>query len=198
LSSVKSNASTALSADGITAHRERARLAQEKEYAKLEDRKRRLTAKLEKIRQREASRGSADSSSKQAAAIARAEEKYHREMEKQEEKYRREVQKVIAKREKEERKRAEKGRRVGLEGEIKRLNERLQEVGLEAEVLRVERDLLRKQVGELQRENTILAVGVGKLGEPGKRLLGEVREGRAPTFVNADDVAAATGAEHLS
>jgi hypothetical protein len=194
LSSVKSNASTAFSGEGITAHRERARLAQEKEYAKLEDRKRRLTAKLEKIRQREASRGSEDSS-KQAAAVARAEEKYAREMEKQEEKYKREVQKVIAKREKEERKRAEKGRRAGLEGEVKRLNERLQEVGLEAEVLRVERDLLRKQVGELQRENTILAVGVGKLGEPGKRLLGEVREGRAATFGGADDVAAATGTE---
>ena len=41
-------------------------------------------------------------------------------------------------------------------------------------VLKVERDLLRKQVGELQRENTRLAVGVGKL-PGGEALLNEVR-----------------------
>lgn len=72
-----------------------------------------------------------------------------------------------------------------MQEEVERLKRGLKELSLENEVLRVEKDLLRRSVGELQKENTRLAVGIGKLGEPGEMVLQEVREGRAASFVGA-------------
>jgi len=158
--------------------------AEEKERAKLAERKRKLGEKLGRIRQRELSR-TTENSSKEAAAIARAESKYAREVRRQEEKCAREVERIRKRREREEKKAGEVGRRDRVQEEVGRLKRGLKEISLENEVLRVEKDLLRRQVGELQKENTRLAVGIGKLGEPGERVLQEVREGRAASFVGA-------------
>lgn len=160
--------------------------AEEKERAKLAERKRKLGEKLGRIRQRELSRTS-ENSSKEAAAIARAEDKYAREVRRQEEKCAREVERIRKRREREEKKAGEVGRRDRMQEEVERLKRGLKELSLENEVLRVEKDLLRRSVGELQKENTRLAVGIGKLGEPGEMVLQEVREGRAASSVTGKD-----------
>jgi hypothetical protein len=148
---------------------------EEKELQRLEDKKRKLNEKLAKIREKELSKKSEDTE-KEAQAIAKAEEKHQREIAKQEEKYRREMQKLEAKREKDE-KRAEERRKKMLEKDEKtRMTRQLEEVTAERDVLKVERDLLRKSMADLQAENTALAARVGKLGAAGEAVLRDVRE----------------------
>lgn len=160
---------------------------EEKERTKFERRKHRLSEKLTeqlvKIRQREASHGSQESvesnekskeEEKRNENIRKAEEKYEREVRHQEEKFRREMAKLREKREREERKEIERQFREKGKSEMHQLKALLERERHECQVLKVERDLLRKQVGELQRENTRLAVGVGKL-PGGESLLNDVR-----------------------
>lgn len=160
---------------------------EEKERSKFERRKTRLSEKLTeqlvKIRQREASHGSQESAEsnekvkeeeKRNENIRKAEEKYEREVRHQEEKFRREMAKLREKREREERKEIERQFKEKGKSEMQQLKMLLERERHECQVLKVERDLLRKQVGELQRENTRLAVGVGKL-PGGEALLNEVR-----------------------
>jgi hypothetical protein len=52
----------------------------------------------------------------------------------------------------------------------------LEDVKAEVSLLKKEKDILRLQVGELQAENTTLAVRVGRLGTKGEEVLREVRE----------------------
>ncbi len=155
--------------------RNRPTTQEEKELQRLEDRKRKLNEKLAKTRERELSKKSEDSE-KEAQAIARAEEKHQKEVAKQEEKYKREMAKLEAKREKDEKK-AEEKRRKALEKDDKtRMSRELEEVKAERDVLKVERDLLRKTMADLQAENTALAARVGKLGAAGEAVLRDVRE----------------------
>lgn len=148
---------------------------QEKELQRLEDRKRKLNEKLAKTRERELSKKSEDSE-KEAQAMAKVEEKHQREIAKQEEKYKREMAKLEAKRGKEEKK-AEEKRRKALEKDDKaRMSRELEEAKAERDILKVERDLLRKAMADLQAENTALAARVGKLGATGEAVLRDVRE----------------------
>jgi hypothetical protein len=148
---------------------------QEKELQRLEDTKRKLNEKLAKIRERELSKKSEDSE-KEAQAIARAEEKHQREMAKQEEKYKREMAKLEAKREKEEKKAEEKRKKALEKDDRARMSRELEEVKAERDILKVETDLLRKAMADLQAENTALAARVGKLGAAGEAVLRDVRE----------------------
>ena len=160
---------------------------EEKERSKFERKKNRLTEKLSeqlvKIRQRETSHGSQESAESNEKAkeeekrnenIRKAEEKYEREVRRQEEKFRKEMAKLREKREREERREIEREVKEKGKSEVQQLKQLLDRERHECQVLKVERDLLRKQVGELQRENTRLAVGVGKL-PGGEALLNEVR-----------------------
>lgn len=170
-----------VSADNLSAKSEssfiryRPTSQQEKELQRLEDRKRKLDEKLAKTRERELSKKSEDSG-KEAQAIARAEEKHQREITKQEEKYKREMAKLEAKREKEEKKAEEKRRKALEKEERTRMSMELEEVKAERDILKVERNLLRKTMADLQAENTALAARVGKLGAAGEAVLRDVKE----------------------
>lgn len=148
---------------------------EEKELQRLEDRKRKLNEKLAKTRERELSKKSEDSE-KEAQAIAKAEEKHQRDIAKQEEKYKREMAKLETKREKEEKKAEEKRRKARERDDRTRMSRELEEVKAERDILKVERDLLRKTMADLQAENTALAARVGKLGAAGEAVLRDVRE----------------------
>jgi hypothetical protein len=170
--------SPANSVDNISASsfvRSRATSQQEKEFQKLEDRKRKLDEKLAKTRERELSKKSEDSE-KEAQAIAKAEERHQKEVQKQEEKYKKEMAKLEAKRVKEERKAEERRRKAVEKDERTKMGRELEEVKAERDILRVERDLLRKSMGDLQAENTALAARLGKMGAPGEAVLKDVKE----------------------
>ena len=147
----------------------------ERELAKLDSKKRKLDEKLQKTRERENSRGSEDGS-KQDTAIAKAAEKHDREIKKQEEKYKREVLKLQHKKEKEERKAEEKRRKEEAKDERTKLMIEMNELRAANVVLQKEKEGLKMQVGELQKENTLLAARVGKLGGKGEEILREVKD----------------------
>lgn len=145
----------------------------EKELQRLEDKKRKLDEKLQKEKERELAKKNEDSE-KEAAALKKAEEKHQKDVEKQEEKYRKEVQKLEQKKEKEIQK-AEAKKRKELEKDEKvKLSRELEQTKAELDVANKEREILRAQVGDLQRENTALAARIGK-GSDSATLLEEVR-----------------------
>ncbi|KAB8296813.1 hypothetical protein EYC80_002230 [Monilinia laxa] len=151
-------------------------LQQDKELQKLEDKKRKLQEKLDKAKQKEADRKSEDGE-KEKEAIRKAEEKHGREVKKREDKYRKEMEKKLErKRMREEQKQEERRKKR----EEKEKGEELQAVNAnlkaEIEVLRREKEVLRAQVGSVQRENTLLVGRLGRLGVPGEDMLKEVRE----------------------
>jgi len=149
-------------------------IGQDKELAKLNDRKKKLDEKLAKTREKEL-KDREELTSKEQVAIQKAEEKHAKEVAKQEEKYKREVAKLEAKKSKEAAKLAEKRKRAEDKDEKARLLREKEEAKAELDVVKKERDILQAQVGELQRENTALAARLGRI-ENGKGLLKEVRD----------------------
>ncbi|KAF7937127.1 uncharacterized protein EAE98_001441 [Botrytis deweyae] len=154
---------------------EKVNLQQDKELQKLEDKKRKLYEKLEKAKQKEADKKSEDGE-KEKEAIRKAEEKHEREVKKIEEKHKKEMEKLERRRLREEQKQEEKKKKR----EEKEKGEELQQINAslraEIEVLKREREVLRDQVGSVQRENTLLVGRMGRLGIPGEEVLREVRE----------------------
>lgn len=146
---------------------------QDKQLAKLTERKRTLDERLAKTRE-EATQNKETLTSRGEERIRKAEEKHAREVAKQEARFRKEVSKLEAKRAKDAAKEAERKRRAEDRDEKLRLTRERDEARREAEKLREEREMLREQVGALQRENTALVAKVGKM-EMGKTLLGEVQ-----------------------
>lgn len=149
-------------------------IGQDKELAKLNDRKKKLDEKLAKTREKEL-KDREELTSKEQVAIQKAEEKHAKEVAKQEEKYKKEVAKLEAKKSKEAAKLAEKRKRAEDKDEKARLLREKEEVKAELDVVKKERDILQAQVGDLQRENTALAARLGRV-ENGKGLLKEVRD----------------------
>lgn len=145
----------------------------DKELAKLHDRKRQLNEKLAKAREKQA-KDKEELTSKEEAAIKKAEEKHQKEVQKQEEKYKKEIAKLETKRQKEAAKLAEQKKKVEDKDEKSRLTREKDELKQELDVVSKERDILQDQVGALQRENTSLVVRLGKF-EEGKELLKEVK-----------------------
>ncbi|KAF7949266.1 hypothetical protein EAE96_008433 [Botrytis aclada] len=154
---------------------EKVNLQQDKELQKLEDKKRKLYEKLEKAKQKEADKKSEDGE-KEKEAIRKAEEKHEREVKKIEEKHKKEMEKLERRRLREEQKQEEKKKKR----EEKEKGDELQQINAslraEIEVLKREREVLRDQVGSVQRENTLLVGRMGRLGIPGEEILKEVRE----------------------
>lgn len=137
--------------------------ALDREYKKLQERRRKLDEKLGKMQRRRDDKLQGDKV-KDAATLAKLHEKHEREVARQEDKYRREMRKIEEKREQEERK-AEARRRKAQEREEKK------NMALELDRIRAERDLARKegelleaQVRELQAQNTALARKLGQVG----------------------------------
>ncbi|KAF8864219.1 hypothetical protein BDZ45DRAFT_797717 [Acephala macrosclerotiorum] len=156
-----------------TAH-QRSLALQDKELAKLEDKKRKIDEKLNKAREKELNKKEEDKE-KEEEAIKKAEERHEKEVKKQEEKYRKEVEKLRLKKEKEERKAEDRRRKAVEKDEKTKLLRELEELKAEVGVLRKEKEILRGQVGDLQAENTALAARVGRLGAQGEEVLKDVR-----------------------
>lgn len=146
---------------------------QEKELAKLEDRKRTLDEKLAKVRDKEA-KDKEEMTSREGERLRKAEEKHAREVQKQEQKYQKEVARLEAKRARESAKEEERRRKIEDKDEKARLSREKEQYRQQLEVVSRERDLLKEQVGALQKENTALVAKIGKMGG-GPDLLRDVR-----------------------
>lgn len=146
----------------------------EKELAKLSDCKKALDSKLSKMREKE-TKDKEELTSKEEERIRKAEEKHAREIQKQEEKYKKEVAKLEAKRQKDVAKEEDRKKKALDKDEKARLAREKDEVKQALEVVSKERDILREQVGALQKENTALVARIGKLGE-GRDMLREVQD----------------------
>ncbi|KFY79617.1 hypothetical protein V498_08931 [Pseudogymnoascus sp. VKM F-4517 (FW-2822)] len=156
-----SSSSSTVEGEGVLRARRRAAAAIEKEEGKFRDRKRRLVEKVEKVRRKDG----------EGEKLRKAEERYVRDLGREEARLVREVERIERRRVREEAKAVGAKGKEGKEGDAER----------EVQVLRVERELLRQQVGELQRENTALAMGIGRM-EGGEKVLSEVRGGRAESL----------------
>lgn len=146
---------------GVLRARARAKAAIEKEEGKFREKKRRLAEKVEKVRRKDG----------EGEKLRKAEERYVRDLGREEGRLEREVGRIESRRERDE------AKAVGVKGKGKGEDDAEREV----QVLRVERELLRRQVGELQRENTVLAMGIGRM-EGGEKVLSELRGGRAESL----------------
>lgn len=146
---------------------------QEKELARLEDRRRILDEKLAKVRDKEA-KDKEEMTSREGERLRKAEEKHAREVQKQEQKYHKEVARLEAKRARESAKEEERRRKIEDKDEKARLNREKEQYRQQLEVVSRERDLLKEQVGALQKENTALVAKMGKIGG-GPDLLRDVR-----------------------
>ncbi|KAL8682322.1 MAG: hypothetical protein Q9186_001598 [Xanthomendoza sp. 1 TL-2023] len=147
---------------------------QDRELAKLQQRKKVLDDQLARTREKE-TKDKDELTSKEEDRIRRAEEKHRRETSKQELRYQKEVAKIEAKRVKDEHKDAEKKKKMEERDDKVRLTRERDVARSEVDGLKKEREGLREQVGALQRENTALVARVGKL-EVGKQVLGDVKK----------------------
>lgn len=173
LEGTQSNMSALSTTKSASAKDKDAMSPHEKELAKLNERKRQLNEKLNKTREKE-TKDKEELTSKEEERIRKAEEKHAREIAKQEEKYKREVAKLAAKRQKETAKEEDRKKKAEDKDERSRLNREKEEARAELEVVGKERDILRDQVGALQKENTALVARLGKIDE-GREVLKEVK-----------------------
>ncbi|KAL8863615.1 MAG: hypothetical protein Q9178_000297 [Gyalolechia marmorata] len=147
---------------------------EDRELAKLQQRKKALDEQLARIREKE-TKDKEELTSREEERIRKAEEKHARETTKQEQRYQKELARLEAKRVKEEQKELEKKKKIeDKDGKLKLIKER-DSARAEVESLKREKEMLREQVGALQRENTALVTKVGK-SEVGKQVLGEVKK----------------------
>ncbi|KAL9578519.1 MAG: hypothetical protein Q9212_005667 [Teloschistes hypoglaucus] len=145
----------------------------DREFAKFQQRKKALDEQLARTREKE-TKDKGELTSKEEERIRKAEEKRAREVSKLEQRYEKEVAKLEAKRIKDEQKVAERQKKAEGKDERTRLTKERDAARLELEKMKTEKDLLKEQVGALQRENTALVARIGKL-EMGKKMLGEVQ-----------------------
>ncbi|KAL6713495.1 hypothetical protein ACLMJK_008960 [Lecanora helva] len=145
----------------------------EKELAKLNDRKRLLNEKLAKAREKQG-KDKEELTSKEEQRLRKTEEKHAKEIKKQEDKYKKELARLESKRQKEAAKVEDRKKKASDRDEKARLLREKEEMKQELDMVNKEREILRDQVGALQRENTSLVVRLGKI-EEGKGLLKEVK-----------------------
>ena len=145
----------------------------EKELLKLQERKKALDDKMAKTREKEM-KDKETLTSREQDRLRKAEEKHAREMQKQEEKYKKEVARLEAKRTKEAAKVEERKRKADEKDERTRLLRELEALKQDLDVANREREILKDQVGMLQKENTALVVKMGKV-DAGSNILKEVK-----------------------
>ncbi|KAI4289395.1 MAG: hypothetical protein L6R35_001331 [Caloplaca aegaea] len=146
---------------------------QDRELTRFLERKKTLDQKLTQTREKE-SKDKEELTSKEEERIRKAEEKHAREVAKHEQRYQKELAKIEAKRVKDEQKEAERKKKAEEKDERVKLTRERDAARLELENMKQERELLKEQVGALQKENTALVAKLGKL-EVGKQVLGEVK-----------------------
>ncbi|KAK1987232.1 hypothetical protein LZ30DRAFT_580532 [Colletotrichum cereale] len=135
----------------------------ERELRKLQERRQKMQDKINKMQDRMTSKRDQDTQ-KEAANLAKLREKHDKEMAKQEEKYKRDLQRLEQRREHEQRKAEEKRRKQAEKEEKSNLALELERVKTERDVALKEIDILKEQIGQLQTQNTMLVVKMGKMG----------------------------------
>ncbi|KAL8637559.1 MAG: hypothetical protein Q9228_005182 [Teloschistes exilis] len=145
----------------------------DREFAKFQQRLKALDEQLARTREKE-TKDKEELTSKEEERIRKAEEKRAREVAKLEQRYQKEVAKSESKRVKDEQKTAERQKKAEGKDEKTRLTKERDAARSELEKMKMEKELLKEQVGALQRENTALVAKIGKL-EMGKKMLGEVQ-----------------------
>jgi hypothetical protein len=146
----------------------------EKEVLKLAKQREKLDRKLAKKREDEEARLRRARES-ESGEQEKAKERHDREVRKSEEKHRREIEKLESRKDKEARKAEEKRQKRDERDVVSRVTRERDQFRGQMELLRKEVELLHEQVGDLQRENTAMAVKLGKLGGAD----GEVAVGRS-------------------
>jgi hypothetical protein len=146
----------------------------EKEVLKLAKQREKLDRKLAKKREDEEARLRRARES-ESGEQEKAKERHDREVRKSEEKHRREMEKLESRKDKEARKAEEKRQKRGERDVVSRVTRERDQFRGQMELLRKEVELLHEQVGDLQKENTAMAVKLGKLGGAD----GEVAVGRS-------------------
>jgi hypothetical protein len=145
-----------------------------REIQKIEQKRQQLHERLEATRLKQ-SDVTTESSSKTAKDLEKANEKHNRDRKKQEDKFAREVQKLEARRERETQKLLARQQKEADKNTLLRVQRERDEWKQKAELAEQETKLLQEQIGDLQKENTTLTVGLGKT-DVGRELLRGVRE----------------------
>ncbi|CAI6333121.1 unnamed protein product [Periconia digitata] len=146
-----------------------------KELQKIEQKRQQLHSRLEAARSKQASETSVAASSKTAKDLEKVTEKHTRNRLKQEEKFAREVQKLEQRRERETKKLLARQQKEKEKNELIKVTRERDEWKEKADKAEKEGELLRSQIGGLQRENTMLAARLGKT-DVGREVLRRVRE----------------------
>lgn len=146
----------------------------DKEVIKLAKQREKLDRKLAKKREDEEAR-LRRAREAESGEQEKAKERHDREVKKYEEKHQRELQKLESRKEKEARKAEEKRQKRDERDVISRVTRERDQFRSQMELLRKEVEILHEQVGDLQKENTAMAVKLGKLGGSD----GEVAAGRS-------------------
>lgn len=146
----------------------------DKEMAKIEARRRRLNDKLNKAKEKQDAELEKGREKEQREA-EKAQTKVEKELQKQEEKNKKEIEKLQQKQEKEARKLREKQLKESEKSNLNKTQRERDEAKSRAEVAEKEAQLLREQVADLQRENTLLVQRLGKM-DNGPEILRKLKD----------------------
>ncbi|KAF2649333.1 hypothetical protein K491DRAFT_698170 [Lophiostoma macrostomum CBS 122681] len=145
-----------------------------RELERIEQKKKQLQDNLIAAREKQG-KEMEDASTKTAKELEKATERHNRERKKQEDKFAKEVQKLEARRERETKKVLAKQQKEADKNLLLKTQRERDEWKDKAGLAETENRLLKEQIGELQRENTVLVAKMGK-SEGGLEVLRKVRE----------------------
>lgn len=144
------------------------------ELSKIEEKRKQLQQNLDEMKEKQ-SKAAEEANEKSAKELEKAMEKHNKEKKRQEDKFAKEVRKLEERRERETKKLLEKQRKEADKNTLLKTQRERDEWKEKAELCEKENALLKKQIGDLQRENTVLVARVGK-SDGGMEILRKVRE----------------------
>lgn len=145
-----------------------------RELQKIEQKRQQLNERLEQMRQKQ-SQGDQSALLKSAKDLERAAEKHSKERKKQEDKFAKELQKLEARRERETKKLLARQQKEADKSALQKMQTERNEWKQRAELAEKENKLLKEQIGDLQRENTVMVARLGK-SDLGRDILKKVKE----------------------
>ena len=145
-----------------------------KELRKIEQKKQALDVRLAESRAKEA-QISQEASVKSIKELQKVTDKHTRERKKQEDKFEKEVRKLEERRQHETRKLLAKLQKEADKNNLLKTQKERDDWKAKAETTEKENKLLKEQIGDLQRENTVLVARIGR-SEGGMEVLRKVKE----------------------
>jgi len=145
-----------------------------RELQKIEQKRQQLKDRQEQARQKQ-TQGDQSASLKTTKELEKAASKHEKERKKQEDKFAKEVQKLEARRERETKKLLARQQKESDKSALQKMQGERNEWKQRAELAEQENKLLKEQIGDLQKENTVMVVRLGKM-DGGKEILKKIRE----------------------